>query len=187
MRAHKNAGPWPLSQRGDRYAKSGTCKLGKGLACANRTARARSRAMKVSTIRAYQIDLPLHAGSYKWSGVSPGLCRRGAGGARRARPASPVRRPAGVRPPERADGRSHARASLRQVGDRHGVLGHRRQGERDARRGVGTTATTSYVTVSFADDAPRRRDGRMAASREPGLGVCPTLAALGAPVLEVHA
>lgn len=49
------------------------------------------------------------------------------------------------------------------------------------------TATdfNSYVTVSIADGAPRRVDGRMAASTAPGLGVTPKLDVLGPPVLEV--
>ncbi len=44
------------------------------------------------------------------------------------------------------------------------------------------TDFNSYVTVAFADGAPQRRGGRLAASREPGLGVHPDLAKLGAPV-----
>lgn len=49
------------------------------------------------------------------------------------------------------------------------------------------TATdfNSYVTVSIADGAPRRRNGRMAASTAPGLGVVPKMEVLGKPVLEV--
>jgi L-alanine-DL-glutamate epimerase-like enolase superfamily enzyme len=47
------------------------------------------------------------------------------------------------------------------------------------------TDFNSYVTVAFADGAPRRQHGRLAASREPGLGVRPHLAALGKPVLSV--
>lgn len=49
------------------------------------------------------------------------------------------------------------------------------------------TATdfNSYVTVSTAEGAPRRRNGRMAASTEPGLGVRPRMEVLGEPVLEV--
>jgi L-alanine-DL-glutamate epimerase-like enolase superfamily enzyme len=49
------------------------------------------------------------------------------------------------------------------------------------------TATdfNSYVTVSTAEGAPRRRQGRMAASTEPGLGVRPRMKVLGTPVLEV--
>ena len=51
------------------------------------------------------------------------------------------------------------------------------------------TATdfNSYVTVSTAEGAPRRQDGRMAASTDPGLGVKPRMRALGKPVLEVTA
>lgn len=46
-----------------------------------------------------------------------------------------------------------------------------------------STDFNSYVTVSFADGAPWRANGRLAASREPGLGVRPNLAMLGEPVV----
>src|SRR5262245_38037 len=49
-----------------------------------------------------------------------------------------------------------------------------------------STDFNSYVTVSFADGAPRRTGGRLAASREPGLGVRPDLVMLGEPVLTVR-
>ena len=43
------------------------------------------------------------------------------------------------------------------------------------------TATdfNSYVTTSIATGAPHRKDGRMAASEEPGLGIQPRLEVLG--------
>ncbi len=46
------------------------------------------------------------------------------------------------------------------------------------------TATdfNSYVTTSIADGAPKRVNGRMAASAEPGLGISPRLNVLGDPV-----
>jgi L-alanine-DL-glutamate epimerase-like enolase superfamily enzyme len=49
------------------------------------------------------------------------------------------------------------------------------------------TATdfNSYVTVSIAEGAPRRVNGRMAASTTPGLGVTPRWDVLGKPVVEV--
>ncbi len=49
------------------------------------------------------------------------------------------------------------------------------------------TATdfNSYVTVSTAAGAPQRRQGRMAASAQPGLGVRPRMRVLGRPVLDV--
>ncbi len=49
------------------------------------------------------------------------------------------------------------------------------------------TATdfNSYVTVSTAEGAPRRRDGRLAASTAPGLGVTPRREVLGRPAIEV--
>jgi L-alanine-DL-glutamate epimerase-like enolase superfamily enzyme len=45
-----------------------------------------------------------------------------------------------------------------------------------------STDFNSYVTVAFADGAPQRRKGRLAASREPGLGVRPRMKVLGKPV-----
>jgi L-alanine-DL-glutamate epimerase-like enolase superfamily enzyme len=47
-----------------------------------------------------------------------------------------------------------------------------------------STDFNSYVTVSFADGAPRRSEGRLSASREPGLGVRPVVDKLGKPVFE---
>lgn len=49
------------------------------------------------------------------------------------------------------------------------------------------TATdfNSYVTVSTAEGAPQRANGRMAASTAPGLGIQPRLDILGSPVLEI--
>ena len=46
------------------------------------------------------------------------------------------------------------------------------------------TATdfNSYVTVSIADGAPQRVNGRMAAAETPGLGVMPKMDVLGDPV-----
>jgi len=48
-----------------------------------------------------------------------------------------------------------------------------------------STDFNSYVTVAFADGAPMRNKGRLAASRAPGLGVTPKMKVLGRPVLEV--
>ena len=42
-----------------------------------------------------------------------------------------------------------------------------------------TTDFNSYVTVSTADGAPRRVNGRMAASKSPGLGIQPKMDVLG--------
>jgi L-alanine-DL-glutamate epimerase-like enolase superfamily enzyme len=49
------------------------------------------------------------------------------------------------------------------------------------------TATdfNSYVTVSTAEGAPQRRNGRLAASEAPGLGVEPRFEVLGEAVLEI--
>jgi L-alanine-DL-glutamate epimerase-like enolase superfamily enzyme len=49
------------------------------------------------------------------------------------------------------------------------------------------TDFNSYVTVSTAEGAPQRRNGKMTASTEPGLGVTPRLEVLGPPVLDVTA
>jgi cis-L-3-hydroxyproline dehydratase len=50
------------------------------------------------------------------------------------------------------------------------------------------TATdfNSYVTVSTAEGAPRRVNGRMSASTEPGLGVSPRMDVLGKPLVVVE-
>jgi cis-L-3-hydroxyproline dehydratase len=49
------------------------------------------------------------------------------------------------------------------------------------------TATdfNSYVTVSLAEGAPQRVNGRMAASTRPGLGITPRMDVLGGPVLDI--
>lgn len=49
-----------------------------------------------------------------------------------------------------------------------------------------TTDFNSYVTVSFADGAPQRTNGRMSASTQPGLGITPKFDVLGKPLVEVH-
>ena len=48
-----------------------------------------------------------------------------------------------------------------------------------------STDFNSYVTVSTADGAPQRENGRMAASKSPGLGVAPKMGMLGSPVVAV--
>jgi L-alanine-DL-glutamate epimerase-like enolase superfamily enzyme len=48
-----------------------------------------------------------------------------------------------------------------------------------------TTDFNSYVTVSTAEGAPRRVNGRMSSSTAPGLGVKPKMDVLGKPVLIV--
>ena len=50
-----------------------------------------------------------------------------------------------------------------------------------------STDVNSYVTRHVAQGAPVRRDGRLAASTEPGLGIHPMAAALGEPVFECPA
>jgi L-alanine-DL-glutamate epimerase-like enolase superfamily enzyme len=47
-----------------------------------------------------------------------------------------------------------------------------------------TTDFNSYGTVSTADGAPKRKNGRFAASTEPGLGITPIKKVLGEPVAE---
>jgi len=49
-----------------------------------------------------------------------------------------------------------------------------------------TTDFNSYVTVSTAEGAPQRVNGRMAASRAPGLGIRPKLNVLGQRVVVVE-
>jgi L-alanine-DL-glutamate epimerase-like enolase superfamily enzyme len=48
-----------------------------------------------------------------------------------------------------------------------------------------TTDFNSYVTVSTADGAPRRVNGRMAASTQAGLGVQPKMDVLGRAVVTI--
>lgn len=49
-----------------------------------------------------------------------------------------------------------------------------------------STDFNSYVTVSIAEGAPQRVEGRMSASTTPGLGITPRREVLGDPVLEVR-
>jgi cis-L-3-hydroxyproline dehydratase len=49
-----------------------------------------------------------------------------------------------------------------------------------------STDFNSYVTVSTADGAPHRVNGRMAAGSRPGLGITPKMNVLGEPVLVVE-
>ena len=48
-----------------------------------------------------------------------------------------------------------------------------------------STDFNSYVTVSIAEGAPQRDNGRMAASGSPGLGISPRMEILGEPVLDI--
>ncbi len=48
-----------------------------------------------------------------------------------------------------------------------------------------STDFNSYVTVSNADGAPQRKNGRMAASTQPGLGVQPRFDLLGDPKVDI--
>jgi L-alanine-DL-glutamate epimerase-like enolase superfamily enzyme len=48
-----------------------------------------------------------------------------------------------------------------------------------------STDFNSYVTVSIAEGAPQRNDGRLAASSVPGLGISPRREVLGEPVLSI--
>ena len=49
-----------------------------------------------------------------------------------------------------------------------------------------TTDFNSYVTVSTAVGAPQRVNGRMSASRTPGLGIIPRMDVLGAPLVTIE-
>jgi len=49
------------------------------------------------------------------------------------------------------------------------------------------TDFNSYVTVSTAEGAPQRVDGKMQAGTQPGLGVVPRPEVIGAPVFEITA
>ena len=49
-----------------------------------------------------------------------------------------------------------------------------------------STDFNSYVTVSTANDAPQRNNGRLAAPTAPGLGITPKMEVLGQAVFEVN-
>ena len=49
-----------------------------------------------------------------------------------------------------------------------------------------STDFNSYVTISNANDAPQRNNGRLAASSAPGLGITPKMDVLGQAVFEVN-
>ncbi len=49
-----------------------------------------------------------------------------------------------------------------------------------------STDFNSYVTRSIAEGAPQRKNGRLAASSSPGLGIKPRLAEFGPPVVDVR-
>ena len=61
------------------------------------------------------------------------------------------------------------------------AIAHLAQSTPEANRFT-STDFNSYVTVSNAEGAPQRQDGRMAASTAPGLGITPRWDALGDPV-----
>ncbi len=48
-----------------------------------------------------------------------------------------------------------------------------------------STDFNSYVTVSIAEGAPQRLNGRLASSTAPGLGIAPRMDVLGEPVCEI--
>ena len=50
----------------------------------------------------------------------------------------------------------------------------------------GASDFNSYGTVSIAEGAPQRVDGKMSASDDAGLGITPKLSVLGEPVLSFH-
>ena len=50
-----------------------------------------------------------------------------------------------------------------------------------------STDFNSYVTVSNAEGAPQRQNGRMYASMEPGLGIQPRFELLGEPLVDIKA
>ena len=49
-----------------------------------------------------------------------------------------------------------------------------------------STDFNSYVTISIANDAPQRNNGRLAASTAPGLGITPKMDVLGQAMFEVN-
>ena len=49
-----------------------------------------------------------------------------------------------------------------------------------------STDFNSYVTVSIANGAPQRQDGKLTASTAPGLGITPKMDALGDAVFVIE-
>lgn len=49
-----------------------------------------------------------------------------------------------------------------------------------------STDFNSYGTVSTAEGAPQRDNGKMSASTDPGLGITPRMDVLGTPEVEIH-
>ena len=127
--------------------------------------------MKIDRILAYRVELPLHEGSYKWSGGksvtifdSPIVrveTNTGLAGHGEVCPLGPFYLPA------YADG---VRAGLRELGPH--LLGE-------------DPCQLAKLTLIAADGAPQRVNGRMAASKSPGLGIRPRMAVLGECVVII--
>jgi L-alanine-DL-glutamate epimerase-like enolase superfamily enzyme len=154
--------------------------------------------MRLTGVRAWQIDLPLHEGSYKWSGgnsveifdstVVAVDTDAGITGFGEVCPLGPAYLPAYARGartgiaelaphilPEDSWGGDITTAAIAH-------LAHSTPSDLL----FSSTDFNSYVTVPFADGAPHRDQGRLAASLEPGLGVHPRLDVLGETVVVVR-
>ena len=154
--------------------------------------------MRIRRITAYQVDLPLHEGRYVWSGgksvdvfdstvvrieTDTGLAGHG-----EVCPLGPAYLPAYA---------AGARTGLAELAPRLlgedpralGRLGRRMdqllKGHPYVKSAIDMACwVNSSVTTSIAEGAPRRADGRLAASAAPGLGVTPRPEVLGRPVLD---
>lgn len=74
------------------------------------------------------------------------------------------------------------------LGRRYRHCGHRAHGTQHATRVAlhcHRFQQLSYVTVSIAEGAPQRRNGRLAASTAPGLGTKPRMEVQREPVVRI--
>ena len=172
--------------------------------------------MRISGIRMFQVDLPLHEGSYKWSGgnsvsvfdatVVAVDTDEGISGWGEVCPLGPAYLPAYARgaragiaelAPQLLGADPLALGTLNErmdsamtIEDTWGgdivtaAIAHLAHSTPERFR-FSATDFNSYVTVAFADGAPQRTHGRLAASREPGLGVRPIMDVLGGPLQSV--
>ncbi|MEJ2165548.1 MAG: enolase C-terminal domain-like protein [Desulfobacterales bacterium] len=147
--------------------------------------------MKIRRILAYQVDLPLHEGSYKWSGgksvenfdstvvrieTDTDIKISKFGGLTKAAQARDLCVSLGIAMAiEDSWGGDIVTAAIAH-------LAH----STPAEMLFSSTDFNSYVTVSIASGAPRRQGGRMAASNYPGLGIQPHMDTLGTPLLDIH-
>jgi hypothetical protein len=156
--------------------------------------------LRITRIRAYQVDLPLSEGSYNWSGgksvslfdstVVAVETDAGVTGYGESCPLGPVYLPsfaAGVRAGLQELAPHLIGADPTQLGPLNLLMDSRLKGQISTPEEFRFTSTdfNSYGTRTIADGAPQRIDGKMRASTAAGLGITPRMEVLGHPVLSV--